>query len=370
LYADRGRFCADRISDLRKEKELQKMAARGRKPSPIWDFFERKSVTVLRSRRAICSLAIDSSDEDFKAIANRSDFWTACRLIDPILRECGLAILKVEADGACIEKAFAAMLSIGQAIEKATHPEKSEILRLFRYRAKFLYSGAMVLASALNPISPVCPAARRIVCNYLQQKYGGALGSALAHEFEDFQTRSGRYGSPLLWGKEATESALKWWRGMKSGHLRFLALGLFATPASSASVERSFKQIGNMQTKTRNRMKNETARQLVAAKAYLRALAGKKEGSKFTLVPAEEPEKHQFQSSEDCEDELAEEDEYEMLEDVLINGDEFFDETDPEDQHMDLDRDVTAFAEFTVTNSQQENTEVEAADEDAKEIWG
>lgn len=108
--------------------------------------------SVLRSRRALCTYGIDCDIEEYKKVVNDDKFWGACRAIEPLLRQCCLSILMVEADGTSIESAFPAMIAIGTAVEEWIHPERDAILKLYRERAAFLYSPALVMASALNPV--------------------------------------------------------------------------------------------------------------------------------------------------------------------------------------------------------------------------
>jgi len=342
---------------------------------------------VLRSRRALCTYGIDCKDDEYKKIVNDDRFWDACRTIEPILRQCCLSILMVEGDGVSIECAFPAMIAIGASLEQWNHPEKDRALELYRERAAFLYSPALVAASAMNPISPVCPSARRITREFIRARYPESKATVLIEEFDRFQTRTGEYASEALWAPDETGDAWEWWLKRK-GNLRNFALGMLAPPCSSAGTERSFKSRASVHTPKRNRLANSRAVACVRAKSYLKSLSPKKRRNrKHTLISAVEPQRPASSAPNDAEADVEaptitdEEDveewdaqvaevdgDYTQLDYVSLDGEEFFTglpEVAP------LARDVPMFAEF-----QQPGAPAVAAnhDEDPEltmtDLWG
>ena len=177
------------------------------------------------------------------------------------------------------------MVKTGSVIEKLPDPAKSQVLNLFRQRFKFVYSSALTAASALDPMAKPTATARVVTENFIKARYQGTVQRDLLKEFENFLQHREQYSSTAIWAVEDTEHPRRWWRSRPDGGLRTLALGLFSTPAT----ERSFKTLGIIQSKIRNRLANDAASELAKVKTHLRASCPVRYATRKPLVDFEEP---------------------------------------------------------------------------------
>jgi len=122
----------------------------------------------------------------------------------------------------------------------------------------------------------------------------------------------------------------------------------------------------------RNRLSNKKARQLVAAKAFLRKLAKKKSGSKLTLVPSVEPPRPGAPNAPSTAEDIEEEDDteektYLRAEEafVTIEGEESFEETSP----GLLATDVAEFAALEAGHGTPRAPEAHLDEEDPDDVF-
>lgn len=307
--------------------------------------------SVVRSRRALQLLA----DEQFKAIVNSTGFWQACKVFAPILRSCALAIMHLESDSATICQAFDAMVKTGCEIEKLAAPLRGTVMSLFRERFKFVYCSALTTASVLHPMAKSTPAAVQVAKSFLQRRYegNGRLLNELLKELDEFLEHRGSYADPALWTEELVQQPRMWWFSRPPSPLRTVALGLYSTPSTSAGVERSFKSLGIVQSKIRNRLANDAASELAKIKAHLRSKCPIRFVTRCPLVDFKEPEVLQLPPADlsppamTTEEEEAEGELIDYLDHISLDGDEYFGE-DMEDQGAcDYDADhLTVFADL------------------------
>ena len=255
---------------------------------------------VLRSRTAIEFVGRRGiSDSACLAFLNSPSFLASCLRCAPILRSCCLAILGLESDGASIGKIFHCIVQVGAAIEESGFEdhEKRCILGLFRARFQYLYGPALVTASVLHPTAATKPSklAVGVARRFLRSRHTGEELTELEKELTEYVDRTGPcFGSSTIWTEEGVADARAWWV-VRTGApgLQTLALAFYATPATSAAAERTFKVVSLIQSKLRNALHTEGAELLAKVKLYLRAKVRKPPSSskpRKTLLSYEEPE--------------------------------------------------------------------------------
>jgi hypothetical protein len=220
-------------------------------------------------------LAKESSIAVMKERTMSEAFWSLVSFLKDYLEIVFSAIRRVESDSPRFSRILYEFMTIRRHILDYHYPESvratpfvANVSAAFRRRFATVASPDVIVAhyldvsavSAKAPIDRVLADIAQVydphALGYLQRVASRILRGdservcRAVSQWTQFQAKRGPFSKDVLWSREVIKDAMSWWTGALKGQgvdeLVRVAVQLLSLPATSASVERSFKVFRNV----------------------------------------------------------------------------------------------------------------------------
>ena len=229
---------------------------------------------IVKVAATIPSTLIDSNVED---VVMSNQFWIELKLTVDLFMRLRDSIDIVEGDAASIATAareFLVLMNwfLSESKKDGANECVTEAFSAFSLRFEQYFEPETCAAYLLDPLfrgDGMPKSLKRSAHKFLNKKNIGTKKEMddFDMHLDDFELRRRIFGEDDVVRKAASLSQARWWAFVErstdaSPHLVDVGKRLGSIPSSSASAERVWSQLGNIHTKTRNKLQNKKVEQL------------------------------------------------------------------------------------------------------------